>query len=320
MKTKVSAAVVVMLAAARAAVAQSNPTFAYGKPEEVKGVEWKVQAKGGLLLTAGNSQTTNGTFSMTASRKQDGNRLALEGGVAYGKSNVLVPVYKPNPTMDPTMVDVVTGLNRQSVTTTNTWLAKGRYDRFFTANNSGFVSAFGSGDQIAGKAFVGGGQVGYSRQLHKTDANLLVAELGYDFSYERYVQQAGKPPLEPVSIHSARAFVADTLKLSPETGATASVEALFNLNKENAALNVDTGMSGVDTFKDTRVNGKLGLTTTVHKSLSVGLGLTLKYDQNPAPRPLPSGLPSDAKYDSAFQPFANKLDTLAEATLIYTFL
>jgi hypothetical protein len=315
MKMKALAVLVVMLAAARAASAQSNPTFAYAKPEEVKGVEWKAQAKGGLLLTAGNSQTTNGTFSLNASRKQGDNKLALEGGVAYGKSNVLVPVFG-----DPTNPTSITALNRQSVTTTNTWLAKGRYDRFFTPNNSGFASAFGSGDQIAGKAFVGGGQVGYSRQLHKTDANLLVAELGYDFSYERYVQQPGKPPLDPVSIHSARAFVADTLKVSGETGATASVEALFNLNKEGAALNVDTGMPGVDAFKDTRVNGKLGLTTTLHKSLSVGLGLTLKYDQNPAPRPVPSGAPSGSMYAAGFQPFANKLDTLAEATLIYTFL
>ena len=53
---------------------------------------------------------------------------------------------------------------------------------------------------------MGGGQLGYSRQLVKTDKNMLVAEIGYDFSYESYVEQPGKT-LDPVSIHSARLFV-----------------------------------------------------------------------------------------------------------------
>ena len=42
--------------------------------------------------------------------------------------------------------------------------------------------------------------------------------------------------LDPVSIHSARVFAGETLKLSAATGVTASVEALFNLNKEGAAI------------------------------------------------------------------------------------
>ena len=40
-------------------------------------------------------------------------------------------------------------------------------------------------------------------------------------------------------------------------------------------------------------------------------------DQNPAPWPLVSGAP---KYIDGFLPFADKVDTLTEATLIYTFL
>ena len=60
-------------------------------------------------------------------------------------------------------------------------------------------------------------------------------------------------------------------------------------------------MPGVDAFKDTRVNGKIGFTTTVRKSLSVGLGLTVKYDQNPAPRPVPSGSPAGTVYGPTFR-------------------
>jgi hypothetical protein len=42
-----------------------------------------------LLLTSGNSQTTNASFGVNASRKQGKNKLALEGVYVYGKSNSL---------------------------------------------------------------------------------------------------------------------------------------------------------------------------------------------------------------------------------------
>jgi hypothetical protein len=149
--------------------------------------------------------------------------------------------------------------------------------------------------------------------------HLVVAELGYDFSYESYVPQPNKT-LDAVSVHSARVFAGETLKLSPATGLSASVEALFNVNKEGKAINVSTKMPGVDPFKDTRIVGKLGLTTTLLKSLSMSLGFALKYDQNPAPRPVPSGSPAGSSYAPTFLPFADKVDTLTEATLVYTFL
>jgi len=225
-------------------------------------------------------------------------------------------------TADPTMPmtpPTITGIDRRQITTTNNWILKGRYDRFFTTNNSGYASAQAAADQIAGKSFYGGGQAGYSRQVLKNDAHLLVAEIGYDFSYERYVQQPAKT-LDPVSVHSARLFVGETLKLSTATGFTASVEALFNLNKEGKALNVDDGQPGVDPFKDTRLVGKAGISTTLVKSLSIAFMFTLRYDQNPAPLPIPSGSPSGAVFASGFLPFAEKTDTLTDITLIYTFL
>jgi len=282
-------------------------------------VEWKAQAKGGFLLTTGNSQSQNATFSVSASRKEGNNKLALDGGLAYGRSNIRTPVFAtPDPTM-PMMPPTITGINRQEVTTTNNWVLKGRYDRFFTANNSGYASGQAAADKIAGKSFFGGGQAGYSRQVLKNEVHLLVAELGYDFSYERYVQQPMKT-LDPVSIHSARLFVGDTLKLSTATGFTASVEAFFNLNKEGKAINFDTHQPGVDPFKDTRLVGKAGITTTLVKSLSIAFMFTLRYDQNPAPLPIPSGSPPNAMFDPNILPFAEKTDTLTDITLIYTFL
>ena len=305
-----------MLAWAGAAHAQNAavPAYDFAKPPEKAkpDVEWKVQAKGGLLLTTGNSQTGSGTFALDGSRQQGMNKLSLNGGVAYGRSRILVPV--------PDATGTSTGaLDRQSQTTTNQWRAKGRYDRFVTENNAAYAVGQIGADRIAGKALFGGGQAGYSRQLIKNAEHALVAELGYDFSYESYVQSPGKPPIDGVSIHSARVFVGELWTLSKETGITASAEALFNLNKEQALNANDTtgATKGVDAFKDTRLVGKVGVTTLLHKSLSLALGFTVRYDQNPAPLPLPGGA---MPYAAGFLPFADKVDTLTEATLIYTFL
>ena len=320
-----------MLAAAAAltpalAFAQAEPKYEFAKVEAPKPdappvVEWKAQIKGGALIASGNSDVESGYLGLTASRKEGSNRLTLDGDVAYGRTNTF------NPVVDTTVpaMPVITSLGRTEVTSTNIWRVKGRYDRFFTANNSGYASGQAAGDELAGKTFYGGGQAGYSRQLLKDDKNLVVAELGYDFSYESYVQQTGKT-LDPVSVHSARLFAGETLTLSKETGITASVEALLNVNKEGKALNHNTGTPGVDPLKDTRLIGKIGLTTTVWKALSIGFGFTLRYDQNPAPLPIPSLAPAGSTFAPTVAPATNgvpvaeTLDTLTEATLIYTFL
>ena len=263
-------------------------------------VEWIAQSKGGLLITGGNSQSKNFSFGVNAFRKEGNNKLALEGGLAYGTSNSF-------------LVDGTGQISREQVVSTNNWTSKGRYDRFITDNNVAYVSGQAAGDKIAGKTFYGGGQAGYSRQLWDNRWNIVVAELGYDFSYERYVTSG-----DPVAIHSARVLVGETLSITKQTGVTASIEALFNLNKETKAIDVNTGTPGVDPFKDTRVNGKVGLSTNLHKQLSFGFSFAIKYDQNPAPRPMPSGAPAGAKFSPDLT-YADKVDTLTEASLIYTF-
>jgi hypothetical protein len=304
------------------ALAQTNPTFTYAKPDEPAKagtpppppVEWRAVVKGGFTMTSGNSQTTGFVATGSASRKEGSNRLALDANAAYGRSNVVTPIYD-NPAMPTTIMNI----DRTDILTTSNWLVRGRYDRFFTTNNSGYAAGQVAGDKVAGKTFYGGGQIGYSRQLYKNDMHLLVAELGYDYTYERYVT-AGMTTPPPVSVHSARLFVGETLTLTKTSGVTASVESLFNLNTETKALNVNTGTPGVDAFHDIRVNGKVGFTATLFAKLAIGFGLTIKYDQNPAPLPVPSGVPAGIGFAPGFQPFAQKIDTLTEATLIYTFL
>ncbi len=283
-------------------------------------VEWKVQSKGGFIMTSGNSQATNVTFGVNGSRKEGNNKLELNAGVAYGRSNNLVATADSN--------GVIQSVDRQEVTSTNNWATKGRYDRFLSDNNVAYASTQWAGDKIAGKTVFGGGQVGYSRQLRKDKWNLVLAELGYDFSYERYVQQPNKP-IDPVTIHSARILVGETLSLTSATGLTASVEALLNLNNETKAYNANNGSTGVDAFHDTRINGKLGLSTNLFKKLALGISFTIKYDQNPAPRPVPSvvlgGAPAGTSVSYPVYPvyfsweFADKVDTLTEITLLYSF-
>ncbi|MES1157570.1 MAG: DUF481 domain-containing protein, partial [Haliangium ochraceum] len=172
--------------AAARAQAPGAPKYAFEKPPEKevpKEVEWKVQSKGGFLMTSGNSRTTSGSLSLESSRLQNGNKLSLNGGLAYGKSTLLVPVITNG---------AVTDFTDRDETTTNEWRARGRYDRFLTPNNAAYALAQIGGDRIAGKRLFGGGQLGYSRQLYKSDAHTAVAEAGYDFSYESYVSSPGK--------------------------------------------------------------------------------------------------------------------------------
>jgi hypothetical protein len=309
---RVLVALALLLAPLASARAQpAPPKFEFEKRPD-KPADWKVQAKGGLLVTSGNSRSRNGNLALAASRQTGWNRLSFDGTAAYGRSDILVPV------LDAT--GAISALDRQPQTTTNQWRTRARYDRFLTENNSAYGLGQIGADRVAGKRLVGGGQLGYSRQLLKDAVHTAVAELGYDYSHESYFSQPGRT-IDAVSIHSARLFLGETAKLTEGSGITGSVEALFNLNEENApdARDPTGATTKVGAFKDTRVAGKLGLTTTVYKKLSFGFSFTVLYDENPAPRPVPPSA-GGAKYAADFHPFADRVDTLTEATLVFTFL
>lgn len=306
------------------AFAQTNPKFEYVKPviEAKPAPEWTAQVKGGLISAAGNSQATNVNMGASASRKAGDNKFALDFAGAYGETKNRV--FNPALTGSPTTVDSDAEITRTKVQSTNNLLGKARYDRFLTENNAAYVASALGRDEIAGKKLFGGGQAGYSRQLISNEQHLVLGEFGYDFSYESY-NAAGA---DAVSVHSARVFVGETWKISDVTGVYGNVEALFNLNKEGGAFNVNKkapsgeAAKGVGAFKDTRVNAKAGLTTTLWKNLSFGFGFTLRYDQNPAPLSLPKGPPAGPADPPAtpYTPFAEKIDVITEASLIVTLL
>jgi hypothetical protein len=309
------AAAIVLTGALAAAQEPPPPKFVYEKPAEVKTVEWKSGVKTGLLLTSGNSQMTTFTFGGNAIRKDPSNKLALDFNAAYARSNILIANdVNANGTLDPGEI------TRQGQTTANFWNVKARYDRFFTTNNSLYVAGLAAADQVAGKEFFGGGQVGYARQLHKDKLWDASAEVGYDLSYEVLAPPTDKSTL----IQSARLFLGANLRLREGTGLFGSAEVLTNLNPERIPWAKDYEQhpdKWVPEFRDTRVTGKVGITTRLWKNVSFAFSFGLKYDQNPAPRPaVKDAAGTEVPFASGYVPFVDSLDTITEATLIITLL
>jgi hypothetical protein len=303
-----AASVLVTLAVCLVGPAAADPTppaFTYGSKEEAEAlrkaqaVEWKISGQSGLILTTGNSRTTTFAAGVTSSRKANRNKFSLEAGAAYARSRIaLADDADGDGAIDEDEVST------QSQTTTRSWMAKGRYDRYLTDDDALYAAAGILADEPAGKELVGNGQVGYSRQLLVAGPDhLLLAEAGYDLTYEDQITGDG------VAIHSLRGFVGYTGKLSADTGLAASGEILSNMNQ------LDSPGGRIDSFEDNRLTGKLSLTTALRGNISFRFGFEAHYDNAPAPRP-PFSLP----YADGFVPLADELDTKTEASLIVNFL
>ena len=283
----------------------AEPKFEYSKPpeKEPEGVVWKVQAKAGLILTTGNSTSTSLAAGVTASRTSHGNRFTGEGSMSYVRAAVLTADdANGSGFIDPDEVA------RVDQTTSQAWAVRGRYDRFFGDPNSVYISGRAASDVPAGKELMGGGQVGYSRRLYKTDASETSLEAGYDLLYESYVAVT-----KSTAIHSARAAMLHSTKIREGTLVTAELEALVNLNPETAPN--PKGGDTVAPLDDWRVNANASLTSALTERISFGFTFRLLYDHVPAPRP-PFAIP----FAAGFRPFADRLDTYSEASLIITLL
>ena len=290
--------VAAMLGATGLAYAQPTPKFEFGKAEEVekvKDVEWTAQAEAGVVFTTGNAETTTISAGLKASRKTGFNKLSIEASLTYAKSGVRV-LQDANGNG---MIDDDSEIVTQDQVTAETFSSKARYDRFLTKHNSLFVAALASRDKPAGKEAVYGAQIGYSRQLYKSEKSEAVAEIGYDFSREDPTTG------ESISIHSIRGFVGYKAEMTEGTTLDASIEALTNLNEEKLVTMKD-GRIG----RDTRINGKVGISSKIGKNLSVQTSIELKYDHRPGPLPI-KGLAM------GFVPEASNFDTVMKASLIY---
>lgn len=285
-----------------------DPKFEYGKAEEVKDVkevEWKATAEGGVVFTTGNAETMTVTGGIKASRKRNNNKLAIEASAAYAKSNLMVLLDQNGNGM----IDDLSEIQTVDTVTAETLASKLRYDRFLTELNSLFIAALASRDTPAGKEFVFGGQTGYSRSLRKTKTSLTLAEFGYDFSREKLV---GAPVA--LEIHSARAFVGHKATMTEGTDLDASIEVLTNLNKETLTTQDRDTRMPVDgsAFQDTRVNAKLSISASIGANLAFQSAFEMKYDRRPGPLPVKN-------LAMGFVPEANRMDVVMKAAFIYTF-
>ncbi len=285
------------------------PKFEYAKKEEAKAegkataktasAEWKATAQAGFLLTTGNASNTTVSSGFRASRKAGKNKLQLDLGGAFARSTIYLAVDdNANGAIEESE------LNRIAKTTSQSWLVKGRYDRFLNAHNALYISAATSADKPAGRVLIGSGQVGYSRILVDSKVHQLVLESGYDFSYE---DLSGNT--KSVSIHSWRIFAGYRGKLSEDTSLEISTESLFNINE------LETSSGPVSPFLDTRFNNQVSLTTSIYGDLSFRFSFQSRFDNNPAPRPK-----LEVPYAGGFSPLADKLDTRTEAAIIVNFL
>jgi hypothetical protein len=291
-----------LLAARPAAADGPAPTYTYGKQEDVKDVKdvtWTGNVSAGLVATTGNSRTTTATGGASVTRKDADNKLDASATVTYAHATTrVVNDLNGNMMIDPGEV------SDQTATSANNAAAKLRYDRYLTTLNSIYVAALGTIDHPAGKAFQGGGQIGYSRSLYKTDHAEATVELGYDLSYLRVLADGS------TTIHSGRAFVGYKGKALNDSVIEASLEGLFNFN----SITIGTRSAGA--FGDTRLNGVLGVTTNLSKNVSLAISFTAKFDDFPAPIAKIGDLP----FAPGFVLVADKLDTTTKATLIVTFL
>ena len=184
-------AIALMLAAPAPASAQTNPAFVFAKPEEAKAgtpppppVEWKAQIKDG----------NDGNVGELAERRRKRGRCRCHASRTQTSSPSTLPPHTANRTSScrcsgtQTAPTTITSLERRSSTTTNNWSSRGPLRSVLHHQQRGLRVRSGGGDRIAGKSLIGGGQVGYSRQLIKNDRHTLVSEIGYDFSNEHYVR------------------------------------------------------------------------------------------------------------------------------------
>jgi putative salt-induced outer membrane protein len=297
----IAAGAVALVAAASAASADA-PAFVNGKPEDVKDVkdvDWTAKGEAGLVESTGNSETTTVTVGLNATRKDKDNKLDMSLAGTFARATIHTATdANANGVIDPGE------LSSSTATSAENAIAKVRFDRYLTPLDALYVTGTAATDRPAGKDFVGGGQGGYSRGLYKTDAQEVLAELGYDLSYLRLADDTS------TTIHSLRAFVGYKGKLNTQASLDVSLEALFNANS------VTIGVREASAFEDTRLNGNIGITASLSSKLSLNAAFTAKFDNVPAPLAKVGDLP----FAMGYVPVAEKLDTTTKVSLIVKFL
>jgi hypothetical protein len=296
--------VVTLLVIARPVSAQKFEFGKYDDVKDVKTVEWTAAAEAGLVLTTGSAETTTATGGIRASRRTGNNKLEFEASGAYAKSGIRIIMDRNGNGLIDNESEIITA----ETITAEMLASRLRYDRFLSEMNSLYTAALASRDTPAGKQFVFGGQLGYSRSLVRNEKRTTVVEVGYDFSREDLSTGS------PVDIHSARGFVGHKDVMSEGVQLDASGELLTNVNTLTLPTTDSMGnRQDGGPLKDTRVNFKVAVSAKIGLNLAFQMSLEARYDHRPGPLPVKNLAPG-------FVPEAASFDTIMKASFIYTFV
>lgn len=279
----------------------ADPKFDKPKAEEVKGkIVWKAAVNAGLVLNTGNANSVAFTAGAVASMLAGRNKLQLDVGGTYARATAISAV-------DADMNGAIarSEIIRTQSTSAALWAVKLRYDRLLTLKDALYLAGVATGNRPAGVNVAGGAQLGYSRTLWKDDVHLMLAELGYDFTYQDNV--AGVD----LSIHSLRLFAGYNVTFNPNVGMAFGFETLSNLN----TLDGYVAGTKVKAFGHTRINANAALNAKIWKNLAFQVSFLAKYNTNP------SLLPNfSVPFEAGFSPRAEKLDTVTSLSLVVTLL
>ncbi len=262
--------------------------FEHRKGEEtpVDKPVFKANAQLGFLLANGNAEAYGLSGSGTFGTRFYNNAFELFGQGAY--SVIGTSDHKGGP---------ITG-TQNSV---RNWLVRPRYDRFFAGNNSVFALMSASGDEPGGFVYRLEPMAGYKRFLLVTPKQLLSGEIGYAYTYEKYVSGA---PVSHADFHQARTYFFYENKFTPLASFSEGVEVLWALNQ----------------IERVRINSTTSLSSSISKAVSLKLNLTVKANLDPTERPTYTDMDAMGNTVTHAQGKYDKVDTILEAVLAVTFL
>ena len=236
-------------------------------------------AFGGVLM-GGNTKSYAANLGFRFGLNRERHQLTLEalGSLGYSRQSGQMG---EEPALEPTAQNTI---------------ARARYDQFVSASDALFVAMAPRHDSFAGLKLRLQNQVGYSRNFYAhADAHRLWGELGYDFTYDHFMEPEGESEQEMSmddeeqkksnNVHSARIFFGYTNHLSTTAHMSVGAETLLDfMDKDNV-----------------RVNGLAELTSSVTQSFKLGVQSRVMFDNVPAPD------------------VGNTTDVIVAVQLVYTF-
>jgi putative salt-induced outer membrane protein YdiY len=262
------------LAAAEAAEAAAAAAAAEAaKPPVKPKVKVSLVAEAGSSLLLGNTNSFNANGGIKFGLTQQRHSFGLTFGGNYGQSRT-----------DATQADL-----KDWTMTAARIFGDARYDLGLVPStktpgayrNSLYVGAGAFHDRIAGYDVRIRGDVGYAHKIVNLDAHKLVAEAGFNYTFEDYyvwsdvkANRVAKP--DPAIGHfiGGRAFVGYALNIKDSFGVQTSFEALLGGTDHGGSLIQSSGLDG-------RLTYDLGISGSLSKVISIKAGYKMIHDIQP---------------------------------------